>query len=176
MMNQLDKTMKLELKHIALYLPYELQWYHSNRKGTHPITLYNANTIISAVNNQNYKIALRPMSDLYKPLKDRTYPIAVIGRMYEPKGKLYCEDGVYTYGWNTHVCDDYQGYEIGWIESAGWFGLFYDTYDYENQNENFTGDYLTYNREIAEYLDKNHFDWRYNLLDQNIAINLNEIG
>lgn len=166
--------MKLELKHIALYLPYGLKWYHSNRNGTHPITLYNANTIISAVNNQNYKIVLRPMSDLYKE-RNGEVGIVAIGKMFEPNGALNFEDGNYYYGWNTHVCDDYQGYEIGWIESAGWFGLFFDTYDYDNQTENFTGDYLPYNREVAEYLDDNHFDWRYNLIEQGLAINKNDI-
>lgn len=174
--------MKLELKHIAPYLPYGFKVKHNEYKWVYQLeyaTLFHiaTYTIFQHICNYNeFKPIIRPMSDLYKPLKDRTYPIAVIGRMYEPNGKLYCEDGIYTYGWNTATGgDDYQGYEIGWIESAGWFGLFFDTYDYENQNKNFTGDYLPYNREIAEYLDKNHFDWRYNLIDQNLAININDI-
>lgn len=156
---------ELEIKHLCSYLPYELKWYHSNKNGTHPITLYNANTIISAVNNQNYKIVLRPMSDLYKEINGEV-GIGAIGKIFEPNGVLNFEDGNYYYGWNTHVCDDYQGYEIGWIESAGWFGIFFDTYDYDNQTENFTGDYLPYNREVANYLDEKHYDWRYNLAQQ----------
>lgn len=120
------------------------------------------------------KLVLKPISDLYKEINGEV-GIGAIGKMFEPNGVLYCEDDTWTYGWNTHVCDDYQGYEIGWIEEVGWFGIFFDTYDFENQSENFTGDYIPYSRNIAEYLDKNLFDWRYNLLEQGLAINKNDI-
>lgn len=168
---------KLELKHLCSYLPHEVKFKDLVNNEIYTLDTENLNGVVEDAENINsIRLLLKPMSDLYKPLKDRTYPIAVIGRMYEPNGKLYCEDGVYTYGWNTATGgDDYQGYEIGWIESAGWFGLFFDTYDYENQSENFTGDYIPYNKEIAEYLDKNYFDWRYGLLDQNLAIDINTI-
>lgn len=59
---------QLQINHIAPYLPYGLKWYHSNRVGLNQVTLYNANTIIAGVNNQGYKIALRPLSDLYKEI------------------------------------------------------------------------------------------------------------
>ena len=79
--------------------------------------------------------------------------------MYEPKGKLYEDDSVTRFGWNTATGgDDYQGYEIGWRDKEGWFGLYFDEYDFNNQDENFTGDYIPFDFDIYKYLVSNLFD------------------
>ena len=175
---------KLEIKHIAPYLPYGLKWGFEGEDITHEVVgldiISTGVKLISPYYNygsceiNNGRPLLRPMSDLYKEINGEV-GINVIGKMFEPNGVLNFEDGNYYYGWNTHVCDDYQGYEIGWIEEVGWFGIFFDTYDYENQKENFTGDYLPYNRNVAEYLDRKHFDWRYDLIIKGLAIDKNTI-
>lgn len=173
---------KLEKKHLFAYLAHDVKAINEKTREVKTVSIgafKDSEISYSWLLNDDYRkmsyrLLLRPMSDLYKEINGEV-GINVIGKMFEPNGVLNFEDGNYYYGWNTHVCDDYQGYEIGWIDEVGWFGIFFDTYDYDNQTENFTGDYLPYNREVAEYLDENHFDWRYNLIDQGLAINKNDI-
>lgn len=140
------------------------------------VTAIHVDNVREALSLSEVKPILRPMSDLYKPcLEGGKIPIEIIGKIFEPNGILLHEDeNLYSYGWNTHVCDDWQGYEIGWIDEYNWFGVFYDTYNYENQSENFTGDILPYKKEVLEKLHKWHYDIN-NLIGQRLALDINTI-
>lgn len=188
---------KLELKHIAGYLPYGLKVEHidydySDKVGKKIVeVVFLAKDCIGFNDGADYyfhpediddynpivKPLLRPMSDLYKPCLDGgKIPIEIIGKIFEPKGILLHEDdNLYSYGWNIPILDDYQGYCIGWRDKDNWFGLYYDEYHFESQESCFTGDLLEFNLKVAEFLDENHFDWKYNLIGKGLALDINTI-
>ena len=176
---------KLQLSDFCMYIPYGLSVSHKSYdypffKGSFTereaeIRLISKECICFDGNFENYYFdesknpdhrentevypLLRPTSCLYARLPDGSVPIEVIGKMYEPKGKLYEDDSVTRFGWNTATGgDDYQGYEIGWRDKEGWFGLYFDEYDFNNQDENFTGDYIPFDFDIYKYLVSNLFD------------------
>lgn len=174
---------KLELKHLCSYLPYGLRWRFEGEDITHEVVgldiIDTGVKLISPYYNygsceiNNGRPLLRPMSDLYNEING-SVGIVDVGKMFKPNGILSYEDCRYSFGWNIHVCDDYQGYEIGWVDSVGWFGIFFDDYDYDNQSDNFTGDYLHYNRDVLEYLLRYHFDV-FGLIEKGLAIDKNTI-
>lgn len=125
--------------------------------------------------NYEIKPILRPMSDLCKPLEDGSIPMEVILKMFGYDNvERYEDDGLVTYGWDAHICDDWQGYIINWHKRFKWFVSYYDDYDPENEDLNLTGDTEVGNIEVVEYLFAHHFDV-YGLIDQNLAIDINTI-
>lgn len=60
--------MKLELKHLAAYLPYELKMYYETLLGVKRHWILRCGTISEAIVYQNKPI-LRPLSDLTKEIE-----------------------------------------------------------------------------------------------------------
>ncbi len=171
--------MKLELKHLASYLPYGLKIKTKHGIDTMEVL---EDCIINSTCEQSYgyndckpefKPILRPLSDLTKEIAGVVH-ISKVGHILEPKGSTVEIDGVYDFGWDNHVCDDYQGYSIGWRNDDCWFGLYFDYYDFYNQDDSFTGDMINFNIEAFEYLFQHHFDV-YGLIEQGLAIDINTI-
>jgi hypothetical protein len=174
--------MELELKHIVGYLPYDLKVLRPDGKtilnvagllGT--LVQHREKDTITYSSLRGCRPFLRPMSDLCKPLEDGSIPMEVILKMLGYDNvERYEDDGLVTYGWNTHICDDWQGYVINWHKRFKWFVSYYDDYDPENEDLNLTGDTEAGNIEVVEYLYAHHFDI-HNLIEHNLAIDLNTI-
>lgn len=179
---------KLEIKHIAPYLPYGLKWYHSNKDGTHPITLYNANTIISAVNNQNYKIVLRPMSDLYKEINGEV-GIVELFKLYETrvfdtdkKYDVVFDAPIISYEWVKYDTIKSEEGILRYLRKTSNMGDLVHSFRYDPELRRFSmyDDTnrrplaIAYQLELFSYLFANHYDI-FGLLEQGLAINKNDI-
>ena len=70
--------MKIELKHIAPYLPSQLTYWNANLKHEKEIGLSNVYLLFS---NAHLKIILRPLSDLLKEVE-------IDGKKFVPIDKL----------------------------------------------------------------------------------------
>lgn len=153
---------RLELKHISSYLPYGLKWYHPKGK-TGLVTTYNASTIIASVNNQGYKIVLRPMSDLIKELPDGTIPIMELAKI--ATGEEYKNYDIELTDY-TVMCvdkDESAGFIIG-LNSLDMTVTYEDVFN--NPLENPIG--------LFDYLNQHHFDYR-GLIEIGLAIDINTI-
>lgn len=120
--------MKLELKHLAPYLPYSLKW-----KAGKDIcnTAYLSTKRFSLIKDtggiwkctydnlpKNVKPILRPISDLTKEIEhngETFVPMSVLGKEYKPAGSMY--DGLFC--WETSFRDDSQDYYFDIFEVEG---------------------------------------------------------
>ena len=161
------KTDKLELKHIAPYLPYGLKV--SNKFGIFEVlglrnkSNSNNNVMLAfklhgdVVWGYNYenKLLLRPMTDLTEPLEDGSVPLLRISDMFHLTfyGKGTCLD-------NKSIIDD--GFNDG-IEHSYFF--------WDDKNKVFEFDHFEnlLTLESLEYLFKNHFDV-FGLIDKGLAL------
>lgn len=73
--------MKLELKHLAPYLPYGLKIMYTQRNEKHDLYFHNITAICTEQNH--LKPILRPLSDL-------TNEIEIEGKIFVPKCELDC--------------------------------------------------------------------------------------
>lgn len=98
-MNQLDQTvMKLDLKHIAPYLPYELLGYATDINLTEKITVHNV--IHCLYEQEKVKLLLIPLSELPKQAKATVVGIRNIDQInskccyliYHKDGETYFDD------------------------------------------------------------------------------------
>jgi len=105
--------------------------------------------------NDSFKLILRPMSDLYKPcLESGKIPIVEIYKMMFLLP--YLKD--YTVENN---CLKFGNHSFEWMVEFNGFSL--------------NGDVAYILLEVANFLDENHFDWRHNLIRNNLAIDINTI-
>lgn len=82
--------MKLELKHIAPYLPYGLKYVHKN-------IIWDLTHLDSTTKNREYKPILRPLSDLTKEIEvngEKFVPIEKIAIYGD--NKAYLEEAILT--------------------------------------------------------------------------------
>ena len=150
----------LKLSDIACYLPYDLKWYHSNNNKLGNVTFYNVNTIINGVNNQNYKILLHPISNLYKPLENGDIPIVKLAKVAFPYHTWQFKD-------DMAISDTEEGKLCFiYVRLADYFRAYYDyrlnKIDVPNQTQ------------LFDYLNEHHFDYK-NLINRGFAIDINTI-
>lgn len=122
---------KLELKHLAPYLPYKLQWCFEGEDFSHEVIGFELNTVhlLSPYNDYGRctidegNPILRPLSDLTKEISDNK------GRKFIPAKLLWSvsendEDNFDTYGslpsyWTVNIRmlkSDYRNIDYGDIE------------------------------------------------------------
>lgn len=156
--------MELELKHLAPYLPYGLKWKFDGEDLTHDIVGLDITNrgvkLISPYNDygdcviSSGKPLLLTMSSLYTEMEDGTVPIVEIyKKMFVwPQIKEYkIEDGCLKFGKHT----------FEWVEEFRAFSL--------------DGETAYILIEVSDYLDENHFDWRYGLIDKGLALDKTKI-
>lgn len=165
--------MKLSITHLAPYLPYGLKGIAYVSKdialdyvdivGCNRSELYCEYTSERYKNMSGarklfdlYKVKplLIPMSSLYTEMKNGKVPIVEIyKKMFVfPRIKEYkIEDG----------CLKFDKHTFEWVDEFRAFSLDGDTA------------YITI--EVSDYLDENHFDWRYGLIDKGLALDKTKI-
>lgn len=162
--------MELELKHLAPYLPYGLKGiaYVSKDIALDNVDIIGCNRseLYCEYTSERYKnmsgarkwfdlYEVKPllltMSSLYTEMEDGTVPIVEIyKKMFVwPQIKEYkIEDGCLKFGKHT----------FEWVEEFRSFSL--------------DGETAYILIEVSDYLDENHFDWRYGLIDKGLALEL----
>lgn len=126
--------MKLELKHLAVYLPYDVDCIANARAfgAGDLIKKMDCYMMMNLVNNDTtYKPILRPLSDLAKEIthKGETFvPIVKIAELFGLKVEKFEHEGNILYGWDERLHDDVQGYEFAYCDK-GLFGVWFDTAD-----------------------------------------------
>lgn len=123
---------------------------------------------------ENIKPILRPMSDLCKSLEDGTIPIVELAKIlgYSVNNSDY-KDGkvilsIYDNGATLTKSLYYNNRKKTFYIEV--FDNYYTSDSYLIYDEN-----IDFDIEFIDFLDKNHYDWRYGLIDQNLAIDINTI-
>lgn len=156
---------KIELKHIAPYLPYGLKWKFDGEDFTHDIVGLDITNrgvkLVSPYNDygdceiSSGKPLLLPMSSLYKEI-DGEVGIVEIFRMF----------GIYHENIRVTNCG------LKYNDGAEWL-LFDWSYSAQSFIDSDGGIYL--NMESLTYLFQHHYDV-FGLIGQNLAIDLNSIS
>lgn len=170
--------MKLELKHIAPYLPYGLKMKYNNNFVSPKIRDLDLTNCAFLMNEAS--LVLRPLSDLTKEIEhngEKFVPIEVIAKIMEIQGDLFIiEDDVKAFGWDENYFDDSQGYAIVWNENELNFyvcysddvnceiGIYSDKYLYP----------LSFHYNDFQKLFEWHFDV-FGLIEQGLAVNFNDV-
>lgn len=180
---------KLEIKHLAPYLPYDLKEinYTAKKHGlieTPLIGVVNANNILTFVDGKaEGKILLRPLTDLFKEIEhngEKFIPIREIFRMQPFVG--YAEEyelsDWYIRFYDWHKVKDEENY---------WQLDFYSGIDDMTGFDNFTFKLTRHDKgespTVAPILNQlmlfeKLFEWHfdvYGLIGKGLAININEI-
>lgn len=192
--------MQLEPKHIAPYLPYKLRVYNKIHNTDGFIAngagyfdgycepYWTVDRVIYKLHN--YKPLLRPMSDLYKPcLEGGKTPIVELfkllgGLSFIRLDKLCCGNIGFTMSYETTSLE--KGFKVeteyylsftcktGHIESS------ITRYEYDKNDileSTFSRPMFTPNQLLVHnFLDENHYDWRYDLIDKGLAIDINRLN
>lgn len=157
------KTEKLELKHLAPYLPYDVGYIVNSSK--HQIqykltakTLYHS---IKVVGFYDIKPILRPLSDLVKEIEHN-------GEKFIPLGKLHYKYCLTASGERTtkasyeyHI--DRNCYATYYGLNGGSFGIYINTLEIDRTSYR-----------ILNWLFKWHFDV-FGLIDKGLAIDINTL-
>lgn len=159
----MSKEMKLELKHITPYLPYGLQILRPYGNTILNVVGLSVNSIVTTIEDSEEKFCsiggvkpiLRPMSDLYVPLKHGHIPIVEVFEMTKTLNEGY------------NVCSDELIYDDGY-ENCSFF--------WNSSCQCFMNgdgdDFISF--EIIDYLFQHKFDV-FGLIDKGLAVDVNEI-
>lgn len=156
---------KLELKHLAAYLPYGLK-IHTGSEIIELGGFHNENWL-NIFGNEIYcegeiKPILHPISDLTKPsLECGLIPIVELAKIAYPK----ILKGIHQVG-NICFIDSREKYVFGYANEAS---SFICTYIPENRNC-----FVNNQLDLFEYLFAHHFDV-YGLIEAGLAIDINSI-
>lgn len=182
--------MKLELKHLAPYLPYKLrcQFIHSGRIGT----ISNIYTIGEGYDNEDIKISIDftdgdhiwMFKPILRPLSDLTKEIEVNGEKFVPMMELFmlindthmvdCNYGDLDYSENnvSYGGDDDWNYWINFDNEE--ITLSYDIYEQRfclmKEWEVLDFNYIEMHEKMKEW----HFDV-FGLIDNGVAIDINTL-
>lgn len=169
--------MKLELKHIVGYLPYQTNFICTRNRisvlDTYIGICAGKNIVdIGYVINNNLKPILRPLSDLTKEIEvnsEKFVPILVIAKMFGfgDLEKFELDDDVVEYGWVERYMDDSQPYSFGYFQN-GEFGTWYDDIDDSHPIQ------VHCKMEVIEWMHEHHFDI-HKLIENNLAINISTL-
>lgn len=151
---------KLELKHLAPYLPYGLKGvsYYNGKPLIREVTV---NNVLAYVNGEiTAKIALRPLSDLVKPcLPEGKIPIVELLKLSNESWFKGHPDGKYS--------------EVN-CEQNGWHIKAYVRYHATIDIDLHAGFVWDWPYWVIEWLFEHHFDVN-NLIGQNLATDINTI-
>jgi len=149
-LNGEETTDKLTLEHLAPYLPYGLKVLYQT-KSTLPSSIHVMNYL-----NLNDNIGL-----LDCPLTDWTN-LDYVKPILRPLSDLLKEDSE-NYELMLSLCDILNSstceHFIKAIQEKTYYGIDLRLYD-----------------EICKFMDGNHFDWRFGLIDKGIAIDINSLN
>ena len=167
--------MKVELKHIVGYLPYNLdiEWQrciYPRRKEN--IKLHVTDLVLWDNKAFKLKPILRPISDLTKEIEvngEKFVPILVIAKIFGfgDLEKFELDDNVVEYGWVERYMDDSQPYSFGYFQN-GEFGTWYDDIDDSHPIQ------VHCKMEVIEWLYQHHFDI-HGLIENDLAIDINTL-
>jgi hypothetical protein len=172
----------LELKHLAVYLPYGtnvlFEYKASFKCDPNYITiekLHPSNIFI--IGKKTYSVVsskpiLRPLSDLTKEIEvngEKFVPIAEIGKLlgFDYLTPFEIDENEIQYGWDSRGMDDSQGYVFGFSNELKTFGVWYD--EQEGNPIYLSGGY----DEIQKLIEW-HFDI-FGLIEAGLAIDINTL-
>lgn len=162
--------MELELKHLAPYLPYQLNvktkignlilcqinnstkwkaWFYFCKSSKNKNQLYNFNNLINA-DGVGRGFLLKEINPFLKPLSDLIDNILEDGN--DENYELYLQLSELL---NTNDCTHFVKALI--------------------DNKYYAIDVRLWN-DIEEWLNKNHFDWKFNLIEKGLAIDINTLN
>lgn len=191
--------MKLELKHLAPYLPYRLKWKFDGEDFTHDIVgldiMNRGVKLVSPYNDygdceiSSGKPLLLPMSSLYTEMEDGVVPIVELFKMYETrefdKNKKYSivfDAPIIDYKWEVYNTIKSEEGILRFIRKTSNMGDLIHSFRYDPELRRF-GIYddsnrrhlgVAYQLDLFTYLFSHHFDV-WNLIPQNLAIDKTKI-
>ena len=173
---------KLELKHLAPYLPYGLHGFVVTNRANFEVEIvgWNYNTLKTSPSIHGYthcpfeqfQPILHPLSDLVKPcLSEGKIPIVELAKIAfkKPDYVAWMEDGNCLVGYKSKS----PSYLFSWSKSHCSFSvmdLFYSGSKWRANKDTFCSNQLA----LFEWLFEHHFDV-YGLIDQNLAVDINKI-
>ncbi len=193
-----DNKEKLTLKELAGHLPWEtkvLRVYNNEILLLHGIsgknTIEATKTVLgieySALlafgdtnisDDEEFKLLLRPTSDLTKPITHNGETFVPIVEILKELSLYNLSGCIFEYGYdgegsdndfwgNAYNNDGYQKL----IDSITFDGNIFKAM---NNDESYSS--INPQHETLELLNKYHFDWKYNLIERGLAVNLNTIS
>ena len=155
--------MKLELKHVVGYLPYKLKMISYNDFVSPSIRELRVDGFQFMIDTR--KPILRPLSDLIKEIEingEKIVPIIELAKLTHIKDNHIAEISQSVKG----ECDGVK-YSFGFYNGSFWMrrlrGKKWVVNDVFSQDE------------LFEKLDEWHFDWRYDLIKNELAIDINTL-
>jgi len=158
--------MKLELKHLAGYLPYGLKVRYIERNETHILDFSNLNSICSY--QIHLKPILRPLSDLIKEIKlngEKFVPIIEICKLSETVNELVRINA------KSNIC----GFDFtNEIQEILRFCYHFNTKHFQLTNEESYNQCILNQYEMFQKLLEWHFDI-HGLIEKGLAIDINTL-
>ena len=169
--------MKLELKHLAPYLPYGLKIAHRDaychtRDYEYILSPEKVEYVIDY--SERFPI-LRPLSDLYKEIEvngEKFVPIVKLCEKLNHPLEKYELDNQVVYGFEQRYADDSEAYSVAFDPKSKTIGIYYDDEALNPFENEFAYDIGNYDTVVQ--LFEWHFDV-FGLIDQGLAIDINEI-
>jgi hypothetical protein len=166
--------MKLELKHLAGYLPYNLKGLIKNTSDTFvELSTYISNkefkwTIDMFLGDSNVKPILRPLSDLTKEIEvngEKFVPLVEICKISETVNKVLRINS------KSNIC----GFDfINGIQEVLRFCYHFNTNHFQLTDEEGDNGCIIHQMEMFEKLLEWHFDI-YGLIEKGLAIDINTL-
>ena len=170
--------MKLELKHLAPYLPYKV--LVGDGRTPFELTEHNFTNVFKYLTT----IYLHPLSDLTKEIEvngEKLVPMVELAKILNLKGEIFDNDDCLSFGWDENYGDDMQGYCIGWNSKGKFFGVGYsedvfgiDFEKYDNGNDKMLYE-LPFTYDCFQKLLEWHFDI-FGLIENGLAIDINTLN
>lgn len=185
---------KLELKHIAGYLPYKLRTirvFYFEGEGNSWVDELEPHNINSLFNDPRKKPILRPLSDLTKEItvNGQTFipmeELAKLEKGYTDDGVFYPDDELegllsikrkasgatdaYIADWSTGLGS--QREILNYNASNGFNAFYYFNVDMSDIVLRTLGNQAL----LFEKLDEWHIDWKYDLIGKGLAISIHDI-
>lgn len=159
--------MKLELKHLCGYLPYDLEGIIVNDGIIRKVVGFNyfslnlkpAKFRYTHCYFDNFKPILHPLSDLTKPLPDGTIAILELAKIAFPFENWYLK--------NENVCSAHS-------DVAPILKFKFRPDGFVIETDNFHGNFAPNQFECFQYLFSKHFDI-YGLIEKGLAIDINTL-
>lgn len=171
--------MKLEITHLAPYLPYGLKWKFDGEDFTHDIVGLDITNrgvkLVSPYNDygdceiSSGKPLLLPMSSLYTEMEDGTVPIVELAKMAATQ--MLTDKGEWTLG-NEY---DIHGYLFRVVRNNFLLAVFY--YNEKSKYFSFRTNGVELHcpqLDLFTYLFSHHYDV-YSLIPQNLALDKTKI-
>jgi hypothetical protein len=137
-------------------------------------------TIITYAFIGDCKPILRPISDLYKEIDGK---IALVELVRKITG--YSDLKLYEYDINCNISTLYRGgrkgkiyftkndhyYIVNYIEAYKFLSI----YGENRKNDDYSKEVLVDQSKVHDFLSQNHYDWKDNLIDSKLAVDINSL-